>query len=73
MNKFLQDYEAIERNSFWLAFIKRIEDLRNTELANIESQDVELVPKTQGKLFILKWVLGLPKDMLSKVEKGDNK
>lgn len=71
MSRLTDDYERLLDNEFWKEFLSRIAIFRKSRVDTIESAEIEMVPKIQGEMSALKWVLNLPKDILDKVLKEE--
>jgi hypothetical protein len=69
MSRLIDDYQRLEDNEFYRMFIEKIESHRASRQNALESAEIELVPKIQGELLAIKWVLTRPKDMIDSILK----
>jgi hypothetical protein len=69
VNRLTEDYQRLLDNEFFKLFMEKIDNQRKARQNALESAELELVPKIQGELMAIKWVLGRPKDMIDSILK----
>jgi hypothetical protein len=69
LTRLAEDYQRLLDNEFFKLFMEKIGNQRDNKILSLESADLELVPKIQGEIKAIKWVLGRPKDMIDSILK----